>query len=223
LLTVGKFEPVKPESMQSFELGYRSVINKRLLIDAYGYYSKYKDFIARVAVGRGQSQSTDPNVYLRELANPLSTSNYSFVYNVSQPVKSYGWGLGLTYKAYRDYTVSGNIYSDKLTDVPAGVIAFFNTPEIRYNLGIANENVYKNIGFNVILKWQGKINWEGTFGTGEIPAYTTLDAQVSYKLPSIKSMIKLGGSNLTNKYYRSAFGNPQVGGLYYISVGYNVF
>jgi outer membrane receptor protein involved in Fe transport len=223
LLTVGKFEPVKPESMQSFELGYRSVINKRLLIDAYGYYSKYKDFIARVAVGRGQSESTDPNVYLRELANPLSTSNYSFVYNVSQPVKSYGWGLGLTYKAYRDYTLSGNIYSDKLTDVPAGVIAFFNTPEIRYNLGIANENVYKNIGFNVILKWQGKINWEGTFGTGEIPAYTTLDAQVSYKLPSIKSMIKLGGSNLTNKYYRSAFGNPQVGGLYYISVGYNVF
>jgi outer membrane receptor protein involved in Fe transport len=223
LLQVGQFESVKPESMQSFELGYRSVIGKRLLIDAYGYYSRYKDFIARVAVGRGASQSADPNVYLRELANPLSTDNYSFVYNVKEPVKSYGWGLGLVYKAYKEYTVNANVYSDKLTDMPAGVIAFFNTPEIRYNLGLSNENVYKNIGFNVILKWQGKINWEGTFGTGEIPAYTTLDAQVSYKIPSIKSMIKLGGSNLTNQYYRSAFGNPQIGGLYYISLGYNVF
>lgn len=223
LLQVGKFEPVRPESMQSFELGYRSIIGKRLMVDAYGYYSRYKDFIARVAVGRGASESTNPAVYLRELANPLTTSNYSFVYNVSQPVKSYGWGLGLVYKAYKDYTITGNVYSDKLTDVPAGVIAFFNTPEYRYNIGLGNENVYKNIGFNVIMKWQGKINWEGTFGTGEIPAYTTLDAQISYRIPSVKSIVKLGGSNLTNSYYRSAFGNPYVGGLYYISLGYNVF
>ncbi|RXK85453.1 TonB-dependent receptor [Filimonas effusa] len=223
LLKVGQFEPVRPESMQSFELGYRSVIGKKLMIDAYGYYSRYKDFIARVAVGRGMSESTTPQVYLRELANPLTTTNYSFVYNVNQPVKSYGWGLGLVYKAYKDYIVTGNVYSDKLSNVPAGVIAFYNTPEIRYNLGLGNENAYKNFGFNVILKWQGKINWQGTFGTGEIPSYTTLDAQVSYKIPSVKSMIKIGGTNITNSYYRSAFGNPYVGGLYYVSLGYNVF
>ncbi len=58
---------------------------------------------------------------------------------------------------------------------------------------------------------------------GDIPAYGTLDAQVSYKIPKIKSLIKLGASNLLNQYYSSAFGNPQIGGLYYLSFGFNVF
>ena len=65
--------------------------------------------------------------------------------------------------------------------------------------------------------------WEGTFGTGNVPAFGTMDAQVSYRLSKIRSLIKLGGTNLFNDYYNSAFGNPSVGGLYYVSFGYNVF
>ncbi|MDP4151503.1 MAG: TonB-dependent receptor [Bacteroidota bacterium] len=54
-------------------------------------------------------------------------------------------------------------------------------------------------------------------------AYGTVDAQISYKLPSIRTMIKLGGTNLTNHYYITEYGNPGIGGLYYVSIGYNVF
>jgi hypothetical protein len=36
-------------------------------------------------------------------------------------------------------------------------------------------------------------------------------------------MIKIGATNLLNKYYVDAIGNSQIGGLYYISFGYNVF
>lgn len=223
LLKVGEFNTIKPETVQSFEAGYRGIIAKKLMIDVYGYYSQYKNFIARVAVGRGQSASTNPAVTYQELASPFTTTNYSFVYNVPDPVKAYGWGAGLVYQIYKTWSASGNVYSDKLTDVPAGVVTFFNTPKIRYNLGIGNDNLYKNIGFNAVFRWQDKVNWEGTFGTGDIPAYSTLDAQISYRLPEIKSLIKLGATNLINKYYQSAFGNPMVGGLYYISFGYNVF
>ena len=46
---------------------------------------------------------------------------------------------------------------------------------------------------------------------------------VSYKFPATKSLIKVGATNLFNKYYRSAFGSPQIGGLYYVSFGWNVF
>ncbi|GGH68153.1 outer membrane receptor protein involved in Fe transport [Filimonas zeae] len=223
LLKVGEFNTIKPETVQSFEAGYRGVIAKKLMIDVYGYYSQYKNFIARVAVARGQSASTNAAVNYQELASPFTSTNYSFVYNVPQPVKAYGWGAGLVYQIYKTWSASGNVYSDKLTDVPAGVVTFFNTPKIRYNLGIGNDNLYKNIGFNAVFRWQDKVNWEGTFGTGDIPAYSTLDAQISYRLPEIKSLIKLGATNLINKYYQSAFGNPMVGGLYYISFGYNVF
>ena len=103
------------------------------------------------------------------------------------------------------------------------MITFFNTPKYRFNAGISNEDFYKHFGFNIVYRWQDEVLWEGTFGTGEIPSFGTLDAQLSYRISKIRSVVKLGGSNVLNKYYRSAFGNPEVGGLYYVSFGYNIF
>jgi outer membrane receptor for ferric coprogen and ferric-rhodotorulic acid len=117
----------------------------------------------------------------------------------------------------------GNVFGDELKDVPANVVTFFNTPKLRYNLGVGNPDLYKGIGFNVMYRWQDKVYWEGTFGTAEIPSYGVVDAMVSYRFPGTKHLLKFGGSNVGNEYYRSAFGNPSVGGLYYISFGYNVF
>ncbi|MFI5131808.1 MAG: hypothetical protein ACHQFX_17525, partial [Chitinophagales bacterium] len=81
----------------------------------------------------------------------------------------------------------------------------------------------ERIGFNVNLHTQNGFYWEGSgFANGDVKAYTTLDAQVNYKLPKVKSMIKLGGTNITNKYYQTAFGNPYIGGLYYVSFACNI-
>ena len=40
-------------------------------------------------------------------------------------------------------------------------------------------------------------------------------------LPKTKSMLKLGGTNIGNQYYRSAVGNPSIGGVYYVSYAFN--
>jgi outer membrane receptor protein involved in Fe transport len=50
-----------------------------------------------------------------------------------------------------------------------------------------------------------------------------VDAMVSYKFPAQKVLLKLGATNLLNQYYRDGFGNSTIGGLYYVSIGYNVF
>jgi hypothetical protein len=42
-------------------------------------------------------------------------------------------------------------------------------------------------------------------------------------MPKYKSVIRLGGTNVLNNYQRTGYGSPYVGGLYYISYGYNVF
>jgi len=51
----------------------------------------------------------------------------------------------------------------------------------------------------------------------------TVDAQFSYKLPKSKSILKIGANNLLNQYYYNAVGNSYVGGLYYVSFGYNIY
>ncbi len=206
---------IKPESVNSIEVGYRGVIAKKLLIDAYYYQSEYTNFLGRVAVARG-TNGTQP-----ELLSPLSTTNFSFVTNSATPVKASGWGVSADYQLPANFVFNSNISSDKLSDAAPGLVTFFNTPALRYNIGLSNTKIAKSWGFSMIYRWQDKVNWEGTFGSGEVPAYGTWDGMISYKTKN-KGLYKIGGINVWNKYYRSAFGNPQVGGMYYVSYAYNL-
>ena len=221
LLVEAQFAKAKPEVVKSFEIGYRGIIANKLLIDAYFYTSRYQDFIAREAVARGVSDN--PATSFAELLNPFTSKNFSFVTNSATPINATGWGIGGEYMAGKGYKISANVYSDVLNDIPDNLITFFNTPKYRYNLGFANPNVYKGLGFNILYKWQDEVNWEGTFGAGTINSFGVVDFLLSYKLGKTKNLIKLGATNLFNNYYRNAFGNPYIGGLYYVSFGYNVF
>ncbi|HRH60219.1 MAG TPA: TonB-dependent receptor, partial [Chitinophagaceae bacterium] len=220
-LVQATFQKATPEVVNSFEAGYRGIIAKKLLVDAYIYFSKYKDFIARTAVARGYSGNVATSI--PELASPFTTTNFSFVVNSPTPVKANGWGISGEYRAGKGYTIMANVYGDQLKDVPADLVTFFNTPKTRFNIGFSNPNMISGFGFNVIYKWQDKISWEGTFAAGEVPSFGVVDLQLSYKLPKTKHLIKLGAMNLFNDYYRNSFGNPYIGGLYYVSFGYNVF
>jgi iron complex outermembrane receptor protein len=104
-------------------------------------------------------------------------------------------------------------------DAP-GVEARFNTPDYRANLSIGHHEIFKNVGFNLNFHWQNTFLWEAGFGAGEIPSFITLDAHVSYKIPKANTIIKLGGSNITNNYYTTSFGSAKIGGMYYISLVY---
>jgi hypothetical protein len=155
--------------------------------------------------------------------NPGTTRNLSYQQTSANEVKAMGWGIGMEYQLPHNFLLSGNIFSDELRDLEPGLISFFNAPKYRWNLGLRNDNVWKNIGFNVLVKWQDNNFYEGTFATGTLPAFTWIDAQVSYRMPKTKSIFRIGGTNVGNSYYRTGFGSPYVGGMYYISYGYNLF
>jgi outer membrane receptor protein involved in Fe transport len=197
------YKEFKPENMKSFEIGYKGLIAEKLLIDAYSYFGNYTDFLGRNA-----------------LYQPSSGRIFSTVVNSTTKVKTHGFGLGLDYQLPQNFSVFLNGYSDVLTDIPSGFQSYFNTPKYRINAGFANTGLgkAKAIGFNVLMHWQDAFMWDGELANGPVDAYATVDAQVSYKFAK-NSMIKLGGTNIFNHYYKSGYGNPSVGGLYYISLG----
>jgi len=215
LLKASTFGTVKPESVSSGEVGYKGLITKKLFIDAYGYYSRYKDFFASVAVVKAATPS--------DALNPFTSTNYSYIQNSSDIVKATGWGIGLDYQMNRGYIVGANLFSDKIKDLTPGLISYFNAPKYRANLSLRNDNVCKGIGFNIIAKWQDVNHYEGTFVAGTLPAFTWIDAQVSYRMPKSKNIFRIGGTNILNDYFRTGYGSPYVGGLYYVSYGYNIF
>jgi outer membrane receptor protein involved in Fe transport len=201
------YKELKPESVRSFEVGYKGLIANKLLIDAYTYFGKYQDFLGRNA-----------------LYQPATNTIYSTVVNSSTQVKTHGFGFGLDYKLSAGYSAFFNIYSDVITDVPSGFQSYFNTPKYRLNTGFTNSGLGKSkrIGFNAVVHWQDAFEWDGELANGPLKAFSTVDAQVNYKFPKLKSMIKLGGTNILNHYYRNAYGNPKIGGLYYVSLAYNI-
>ncbi|MET4081420.1 outer membrane receptor protein involved in Fe transport [Pedobacter sp. UYP30] len=198
-------QALKPESVQALELGYKGLIVKNLLIDTYGYYNIYKDFIGGV------------DLYQNPTTNAVK---FSVATNTPGNVKSYGGAFGLEY-LIRKLNLSGNVSYNKLSQLPENIINTFNTPEIRYNLGIGSKEIFKNVGFNVQYRWQDKFYWNSTFVSGEVPAFSTADAQLNLKVPSINSVFKIGGSNILNKYYITSYGNPDAGAVYYVSVSFN--
>lgn len=222
LLQQQTFGDFKPESMRSFEVGYKGLIAQRLLIDVYAYWGRYKDFLSGVTA----IQSRNAAVFNpADLLSANTRIAYSISVNAPGEVSTSGWGASAEYLLPNNFSFSGNLYHDEIGALPAGFVSYFNTPKYRVNLALNNSGFGKDkrYGFSVVYRWQNSFFYEGTFGVGMVPWMRTVDAMLSYKFPATKSMIKIGGTNIFNRYYRTGWGNPQIGGLYYISYGWNVF
>ena len=220
LLKTQNFGEFKPESSTSFEVGYKGLFGKVLLVDAYVYSSRYQNFISGVTVLQSRGTFNPMN-----LLSESSRIAYSISTNAPGEVTVKGWGASVDYLLPRNFTLGANIYSDEIGNLPPGFVSFFNTSKYRTNVTFANSGFGKDnrYGFNLVYRNVSDFFYEGTFGTGQMPGYNTLDGQVSYKFPAIKTIVKVGGTNLLNKYYSTGWGNPSIGGLYYVSFAYNVF
>lgn len=201
----------KPERVQAYEIGYRGLINKKLLIDAYYYYNIYNDFISTLVL----LQTPDGTPAGLGSANIFST-----VVNNPSQVRTWGWALGFDYRL-SGWRLGGNVSFNTIKDEAEDLYNDFNTPEYRFNLSAGKDNVYKEIGFNIAYRWQDAFHWNSTFAAGQVPAFGTLDAQLSYRVPEADLTMKLGGSNIFNHYYFTSFGNPEAGAVYYLSLTYD--
>jgi len=97
----------------------------------------------------------------------------------------------------------------------------FNTPRHKVKFSFGNENIYKNWGFNTNFRWSDSYLWESNFADGVIPSYFVIDAQVSHRIPAIKSVLKIGANNLLGQDYLIARGSGLIGSQYYIGLTFN--
>ncbi|MEP6748877.1 MAG: TonB-dependent receptor [Bacteroidota bacterium] len=217
----------KAESVTTYELGYKGLLTKNLLVDAYAYYGEYSDFLYRTLVLQPNAGTTIINVD-SALAKGAIASNLGRIFsvpaNTTSKVKTYGFGASIDYRLPLGFSIGGNLSSDNLKD-DGGFRSSFSTPKYRGNFTLANTGfgTSRRAGFNITYRWQNSFYYDGDFGNGQVPAVHTLDAQFSYKFPSAKTAVKIGANNLLNQYYINGIGNSMVGGLYYVAFAYNVF
>ena len=235
LLQPGALPAGRPEGINSFEVGYKSVLfNNKVFIDVDAYTNVYDGFLGQVQVfvpiGEtiGSNAAAIAMVDRNRDATTASNGNaaskgqerYRVYTNAKNKYTSYGSSLGLTYNFYKTFTVSGNLNYNKIKGItnPDLFVTGFNTPALTSNLSIGNRAITKNAGFNIVWKWQDSFLWESPLVTGNIAAINNIDAQVTYRMPAIKSSIKFGGTNILNNRHIQYAGGPTIGALYYVAV-----
>jgi outer membrane receptor for ferrienterochelin and colicin len=223
ILEITNLSPTRPERIVSFEIGYKSVLlNNKLVLDFDAYLNKYDGFLGQVevAVPADGAVGSDASVIDMVAANRAKQTRYRVFTNAKNTYTNYGSAIGITYNFYKKFTLTGNInYNNIVSNKTADVfITAFNTPNWVVNFAFGNREIVKNLGFNIVWRWQDAFVWESPLANGNIPAYQVVDAQVSYKIPKAKATIKVGGANIFNNRYIQYAAGPTIGGLYYAAI-----
>jgi iron complex outermembrane receptor protein len=223
VLQVSNPDLVKPEQVTSMEVGYRGKIGN-VTLDMSAYYNQYSDFIS--------GENVIAPFYGKVGDNGLSVAAiaagdyqvYQAYTNSPVDVNSYGASGMLTAKVLKKFDFTANytftkqdfdrtLYPDFRTN--------FNTPEHKVKASFGSTELVDNFGFNVAWRWSDDYFWEASFGDGEVPSFSTIDAQINYTIPSLKSTLKLGAANLGGYDYFTAFGTGLIGSQYYLSLTIN--
>jgi outer membrane receptor protein involved in Fe transport len=221
LLKVANLPVMKPESINSFEVGYKTVLlDNKLSLDVDAYHNSYQGFLGQVEVSVPTSGKVGSDAAVQDMTVRAKQNRYRVYTNAKNKYNSYGSSLGVTYNFYKKYTITGNVNFNKLSKNPNPDIFLtsFNTPEWIANVSFGNREIVKNVGFNIVWRWQDRVFWESTLANGEVPAYSTVDGQVNVRVPRLKSTVKMGGSNVFNKRYIQFAAGPIIGALYYASI-----
>ena len=217
-LVVANPDVVKPEQVTAFEIGYRGKFDN-LIVDFSAYHNTYKDFIStEIVVAPLYGVAGDGGLSVASIANGDYTA-YSAYTNSRAGITSYGASIGLSTKVFGDFDLSGNYTYAKMDedkDFP-DFNTNFNTPEHKFKASFGNTALFENFGFNVAYRFSDDYFWEASFGNGVVEEFHTVDAQINYSVPSIKSTFKAGATNLLGTEYNTAFGTGNIGSMYFLS------
>lgn len=238
LLQVANLPKAQPEGISSFEAGYKGVLfDNKVIVDLDAYSNIYTGFLGQVQVfvPKGATvgsdaavlamldRNRDPTTATAATAASGGQDRYRVYTNAKNKYHNYGSALGITYNFYKSYSIAGNASYNKLEANQSSdiFVTGFNTPILSTNFSFGNREVIKNVGFNIIYKWQQGFLWESPLVTGSISAIHTFDAQVSLRVPQYKANFKLGATDFLNRRYIQYAGGPTLGGLYYLAITFD--
>ncbi len=216
---VDSIPPVRPERVQTFEVGYKGIVFRNLYVDASYYNSAYEDFLGYIIAFQHFDSTETP---FGTFDHDVESRPTRFAANSRATVRTQGFSIGLNYYFPQYWSISGNYTFSELTETDKDdpLIPFFNTPRHKYNVGVGLRG-YKNFGANVTYRWVEGFDFFGSPQfSGFVPSYGLLDAQVNYSMPDYNLTFKLGASNILNNLHFEAYGAPDIGRLAYISVNY---
>ncbi|HEY9117904.1 MAG TPA: TonB-dependent receptor, partial [Roseivirga sp.] len=99
----------------------------------------------------------------------------------------------------------------------------FNTAPFKWNVTLGHRRISRTFGASLTWRSRTTFDWQSPFADGPVDDFSTFDLQLSYSLPDIHSMIRLGANNVHNIDQFNTFGGPEINAFYYLSLTYDPF
>jgi len=228
LLVSSNLKPISYERVFALDAGYRLNISDKLSIEASAFAAQHLDLITTISVIGPQPRYPLPALTLTpDLLVTEKVQLYFISQNATKKLHTYG----LTrYAAYNltnrlsiatAYTYNGNdfnVYEEQLGAV--------NFVQIKHSgrVSFIGRNIKERFGFFTTLNLCGEIFGGYNVGIATyLPGYATWDMQVNMKIPKLKSIIRLGGTNLLNQKHRQIIAAPYIGSTYYVQINFDSF
>lgn len=218
-------DKLRLEEVNSYEVGYRAELFKKLYIDVDYFYSTYNNFIAtQNFVGRLNGTRPEPADIAMTNAPGSNVRVIQIAANVDQRVQSQGAGVTLSYAFAPGLIVNGNYsYNDLITkSFKTGTQSFFNTPKHKFNFGIDGQLLNRALSYNVNYRWVDSFVYESTFATGTVPTAQTVDAQLGYTLKALHTTLQAGVTNLFDTANLQVYGAPSYGRIGYFGLLFDI-
>lgn len=214
---------LQPERVNSVELGYRSVLWKNFYLDLSVYHSWHYNLISYSQYTLLSGSENDPETLVSNLVDSVADHQILVPSNSDQVHRTIGGSLLATYhfsdKIWANFNYS---YSQLLDASSSSPSIGTNVPSSKINVGIRVKDLWQHLGFSLNYQFVGNYNWVGISTTETIPAYSVLDAQISYRIPVMYSTFRIGGSNIINSPIRQMAGGPSLNATFYAAIQFDL-
>jgi iron complex outermembrane receptor protein len=234
-MVVDTIAPLSPERVDSFEVGYKGIIDDRLFVDAVAYDSYYQNFISPLTATANPAMGTF--AYFPDgaiVGEGTATAGALYTYRNFGKAHVRGGDVGVSWKPLDTIDLSSSVSAIDLVDFTQASATvkplLLNVPAFKLkgsatisNLGIPNYFV------NIAGRWQSAYQFESGYWSssrfydsngGKLPARFVADIAAGYAFPKQNLRLTATVANVFDDHKVDLLGSPVPGRLAFLQLEY---
>ncbi|MFN3639147.1 MAG: TonB-dependent receptor plug domain-containing protein, partial [Chloroherpetonaceae bacterium] len=232
---ITRYDALRPEQVNSFELGYKGVISDKFFFDVVGYYSIYNDFISpafEIANPAPGALVTPTYAYDNRtgqiLTNTVGQTGRVVTYFNYGRATILGFDIGATYFFTKDVSLEGSFSFINLADSDnpfeaQGIPLVLNVPTTKYKATLTAKNqLVKNSFISLHGRHIPGYLFRAGRWNGRLADRTVIDLTLGYDWKPQGVTFQVGMNNILDNKTPDVLGAPIMRRFISASVAYGI-
>ncbi len=228
---VRRIEQLRPEEVNSVEVGYKGVFGRRLFVNVVAYNAWYTDFISPLTNVANPARPSEPTFGFQN-GELVAGSGFLWTYVNFGEATVRGLDLGTRLTVGERLALFGNISLIELSHFEEESVVQplpLNTPNVKIKGGATVQNVGLDGAFvSLSGRWKSAYEFRSGFWNsakfyddGAVPSRGTVALTVGYSVPETGLELKASATNLFDTTTPDVLGAPKTGRMLWVSASYS--